>query len=79
MGGSLGPVLANIIMTEFEQTVVKPLIDRKLRTFYCRCVDDTPLLIKPDTIDLILNYFHKFDKNIRFTYHLFENTTFPGY
>ena len=24
MGGSLGPVLANIIMTEFEQTVVKP-------------------------------------------------------
>ena len=28
MGGSLGPVLPNIIMTEFEQTVVKLLIDR---------------------------------------------------
>ena len=28
MGGSLGPVLANIIVTEFEQTAVKPLIDR---------------------------------------------------
>ena len=62
-------------MTEFEQTVVKPLIDRKLITFYCRYVEDRLLLIKPDTIDLILEYFHKFDKNIRFTYDLFENTT----
>ena len=67
MGGSLGPLLANIIMTEFEQTVVKPLIDRKLITFYCRYVDDTLLLIKADTIDLILDNFHKFDKNICFT------------
>ena len=75
MGGSQGPVLANIIMTQFEQTVVKPLIDRKLITFYCRYVDNTLLLIKPDTIDLILDYFHKFDKNIPFTYDLFENTT----
>ena len=57
MGGFLGPVLANIIMTEFEQTVVKPLIDSKLITFYGRYVDDTLLLIKPDTIDVILDYF----------------------
>ena len=33
------------------------------------------LLIEPDMIDVILNHFHKFDKNIRFTYDLFENTT----
>ncbi|KAL9957548.1 hypothetical protein ACROYT_G039190 [Oculina patagonica] len=75
MGGSLGPVLANIIMTEFKETIVKQLIDRGLITFYCRYVDDTLLLIKPDTIDIILELFHKFDKNIRFTYDLFENTT----
>ena len=75
MGGSLGPVLANIIMTEFEQTIVKQLINRGLITFYCRYVDDTLLLIKPDTINIILDFFHKFDKNIRFTYDLFENTT----
>ena len=31
--------------------------------------------MKPDTINLILDFFHKFDKNIRFTYYLFENTT----
>ena len=41
MGGSLGPVLANIIMTEFEQTIVKQLIDRGLITFYCRYVQVT--------------------------------------
>ena len=76
MGGSLGPVLANIIMTEFKQTVVKPLIDRKLIPFYCRYAEDTLLLIKPDTIDVILDCFsHEFDKNIRLTYDLFENTT----
>ena len=62
-------------MTEFEQKVVKPLIDRKLITSYCRYVDDTLLLIKPDTIDVILDHFHKFDKNLRFTYDFFENTT----
>ena len=58
MGGSLGPVLANIIMTEFEEIIVKQLIDRGLITFYCRYVDDILLLIKPDTITLILDLFH---------------------
>ena len=75
MGDSLGPVLANIIMTEFEETIIKQIIDRGLIAFYCRYVDDTLLLIKPDKINLILDLFHKFDKNIRFTYDLFENTT----
>ena len=76
MGGSLGPVLANIIMTEFEQTVFKSLINRKLITFYCRYVNDTLLLIKPDTIDVILDYFHEFDKNIHFTY---DHPSLSGY
>ena len=61
MGGSLGPVLANIIMG--------------LITCYCRYVDDTLLLIKHDTINLILDLFHKFDKDMRFTYDMFKNTT----
>ena len=51
-------------------------VDRKLITFCCKYVDDTVLLIKPDTIDVILDhFFHKFDENIRFTYGLFENTS----
>ena len=36
MCGSLDPVLANIIMTEFEHEIVKKLIDQGLIAFYCR-------------------------------------------
>ena len=40
MGGSLGPVLANIILTEFEQIITNPLISSGIIKFYCRYVDD---------------------------------------
>ena len=30
MGSSLGPALANIILTEFENVIVKPLIKTKI-------------------------------------------------
>ena len=54
MGGSLGPVLTNIIiMTEFEQETVNKLINQGLIAFYCRYVDDTLLLIKRNTITTI--------------------------
>ena len=36
MGGSLGPVLANIIMTEFEHETINNLINQGLIAFYCR-------------------------------------------
>ena len=75
MGGSLGPVLANIIMTEFEHEIINNLINQGLIAFYCRYVDDTLLLIKRNTITTILEHFHKFDRNIRFTFDLFENST----
>ena len=70
MDGSLGPVLANIIMTEFEQETVKKLINQGLIAFYCRYVDDI-LLIKCGTIATISEYFHKFDPDICFTFDLF--------
>ena len=46
MGGSLGPVLGNIIMTEFEKVVVGNLIKIGIVKFYARYVDDTLLVIK---------------------------------
>ena len=73
MGGSLGPVQTNIIMTEFEHEIINNLINQGLIAFYCRYVDDTLLLIKRNTITTILEHFHKFDRNIRFTFDLFEN------
>ena len=39
-GGSLGPVLANIIMTECEKVIVNHLIENNLVKFYIRYVDD---------------------------------------
>ena len=72
MGGSLGPVLANIIMTEFEEKTMTKLIDSGTVKFYCRYVDDTLLLVKPNSLPGILSEFHKFDKNIRFTYDCFD-------
>ena len=41
MGSSLGPVLASIILTEFENVIVKPLIETGVLKFYCRYVDET--------------------------------------
>ncbi|XP_066910788.1 uncharacterized protein [Clytia hemisphaerica] len=73
MGSSMGPLLANIIMTELEEIVVKPLIDNGTLRFYGRYVDDTLVLVKPDDIDQIHTQLNGFDKNIQFTVDKFEN------
>ena len=41
MGSYLGPVLANIILTEFEKLIVSDLVDSGFIKFYRRYVDDT--------------------------------------
>ena len=46
MGPSLEPVLADVIMTEFERLVVDKLIKDGLIKFYIRHVDDTLVLAK---------------------------------
>ena len=54
MGACLGPVLANIVMTELEKVVVGDLIQKGLVKFYARYVDDTLLLVKPTDTQEIL-------------------------
>ena len=73
MGSSLGPVLANIIMTELEDVVIKPLIANGTIKFYTRFVVDTLLVIKPDNVKEVHNSLNKFDKNLRFTVDRFQN------
>ena len=73
MGSSLGPVLANIIMTELETIIIKPLMNDGTIKFYIRYVDDTLVLVKPDNIDKILNLLNSFHKNLKFTVDKFEN------
>ncbi|XP_066924964.1 uncharacterized protein [Clytia hemisphaerica] len=48
MGSSLGPVLANIIMTEFEKDVIDDLIKNDFVKHYMRFVDDALMLMKPE-------------------------------
>ena len=50
MGGSLGPVLANIIMTECKQVIDK-LMKEEVIMFYTRYVDNTLLIIKKRDIN----------------------------
>ena len=75
MGASLGPVLANIIMTELEQKIVDQLISDDIIKFYGRYVDDTIILVKPENIEEVLRKFNSFDKNLQFTVDKFENET----
>ena len=73
LGSSLGPVLANIILTQFENVIVKPLIETSVLKFYCKYVDDTLVMIKKDKIQHVLNSFNSFDKNLRFTVDTFDD------
>ena len=73
MDGSLGPVLANISMTECEKVIVDKLIEDGITKFYVRYVDDTLLVIKRRYISCVLNKFNSFDDNFKFTVDTFEN------
>ena len=73
IGSSLGPVLANIILTEFETVIVKPLIETSVLKFYCRYLGDTLVLIQKDKIEHALNSFNSFDKNLRFYVDIFHD------
>ena len=46
MGASLGPALANIIMTEREKVTFDNLVKEGTIKFYIRYVDDILLLVK---------------------------------
>ena len=50
VGSPLGPTVANIIMTEFEEMIIKVLISSGVIKFYKRNVDDTFTLTKPCVI-----------------------------
>ena len=73
MGGSLGPVLANIIMTQCEKVIADKLIKDDIIKFYLRYVCDTLLVMKRADISYVRNKFNSFDDNLKFTIDTFEN------
>ena len=46
MGGSVGPVVVNIIVTECEKVIINQLIENNIVKFYIRHVDDTLLVLR---------------------------------
>ena len=68
MGSPLGPVLANVFMTELEIAMI-PSSENYLINWK-RFVDDTFAFVLPDNIEYILNQLNSFDENIHFTFEM---------
>ena len=73
MGSPLGPTLADILMTAFEDEIVRPLLSSNVIKFYSRYVDDTLVLIKPCDIPNVLKKFNSFHPLIKFTHEEFTD------
>ena len=67
MGSSLGPVMANIIMTELENKVIKSLMNYVTKKVYCGYVDDILLVLKPQNVSPIHQLLNDFHKTLKFT------------
>ena len=60
-------------MTELELKVIQPLVEKIIIKFYCRYVDDTLVLIKPEHIDQVHNLINSFHKSLKFTVDTFND------
>ena len=63
---SLGLVLSNIIMTELEDVIIKPLIADGTIKFYSRFVNGILLAMRPENVSQVHNALDRFDKNVRY-------------
>ena len=68
MGSPLGPILANILMTELEEELIVKVGEDLVN--WKRYVDDTLAYIKIETLNDTLNKLNSFDEKIKFTYEI---------
>ena len=73
MGSSTGLTLANIIVTAFEEEIVKELNNSGIIKFYKRYVEDTLVLTKPSDFLTILERLNSFHPHIQFTLDIFPD------
>ena len=71
MGSFVGPLLANIIMTEMDKTILKKFNDDKILLLDRRFV--TLVTIKPEHLKLVQDALNNFDKNLNFTSDTFDH------
>ena len=76
MGSPLGPVLADIFMTELEKTLLPDIYIRYIK-FWRRYVDDTTSYVKIGSIKHVLCSLNSFDENIQFTFESESKDTLP--
>ena len=69
----LGTLLANVIMTELESSIVDNLFKDNLLKFYTRYVDDTQALIKESDINTVLDKVNSSDSSLKFTIDKFDD------
>ena len=73
MGSPLGPLMANVIMTELERVLVKDLFNKEYLKFYIRYTDETLVLMKKSHVLIVLEALNGFHKNLSFTVDTFED------
>ena len=66
-------MLPNIVMTDLEEKVIKPLINDNTIKFQPQHVDDTLFVIKRQHVRLKQNLLNNFDSNLLLTVDLFQN------
>ena len=76
MGSPLGPVLADIFMTELEKTLLPNIYIRYIK-YWRRYVDDTISYVKIGSIKHVLCLLNSFDENIQFTFESESKGTLP--
>lgn len=60
-------------MTELEDVIIKPLTANGTIKLYSRFVDEILLVMKHENVSQVGNTLNKFEKNLRFTVHIFQN------
>ena len=76
MGSPLGPVLADIFMTELEKTLLPGIYIHYIK-FWRRYVDDTISYVKIGSIKHVLCLLNSFYENIQFTFESEGKGTLP--
>ena len=71
----LGPILANVLMVELENTLI-PRLHQHIK-IWRRYVDDTFAYVKNESIDYVLTTLNSFHPNIGFTYEKENNSQLP--
>ena len=67
MGSSLSPMMANILVNDLEQKIVKKYEKNSKIVHYTRYVDDSIIIIRKNSLRLFLKEMNSYDSKLNFT------------